>query len=121
MAADDSSTYFKYAHPGIAAAVIFGMSLTHFGCFNPHVVPDQYMGPVGWLFRYCAYTHPMIIQVIYFLAWCAHVVEACYSIHLTKKKKITDPLTRFKWFFQTLIFGYGSLYYLSNNILDKTD
>nr|CAB3267084.1 transmembrane protein 254-like [Phallusia mammillata] len=37
-----------------------------------------------------------------------HFAEALYSIHLTSKYGITDNLTRFKWFVQTLLFGVFS-------------
>ena len=109
MAPNSPEKYFKYANPFTYMLVIVGMTTCHLGCYNPHAVPDQYMGPIGWLFRYLVYSHPLAIQVIYHSAIIVHVGEAIYSLHVAKSKGITDSATRLKWFLQTLLLGFGSL------------
>ena len=108
------ATYFKLANPFLTVLTIVGMTLCHLGCYNPKIVPDQYLGPIGWFYRFLVYTHPMAIQVVYHSAVAVHFGEAFYSIHLAKVKGITDQTTQFKWFFQTLVVGISSLYFLIN-------
>jgi len=114
MAPDEPSTFFKYANPYLAVLTIVGMTMCHLGCYNPQAIPDQYLGPIGWVYRFLVYTHPMTIQVIYHSAVAVHIGEAFYSLHVMNKKGITDRLTKFKWFVQTLVLGIGSLRFLLN-------
>ena len=112
MSNEDSKSYFKQTNPIVAIMVVSGMILCHLGCFNPKIVPHQYMGPIGWLYEYLVYSQPIAIQLIYFSAVAVHIAEGFYALHLSKKKGIVDTVARFKWFIQTSILGIFSLSYL---------
>ena len=108
----NQKSYFEYGNPLISLAIIVGLLICHCGCYCPHIIPDQYMGPIGWLYRFLVYTHPVAIQITYHVALVVHFAEAVYSIHLMNSKGITDFSTRVKWFIQTLLFGFNSLHFL---------
>nr|XP_009862097.1 transmembrane protein 254-like [Ciona intestinalis] len=105
----DPTCYFEKASFGVYTVILSGMALCHLGCYSPHVVPDEYMGFVGSLFRFVTYTHPMLIQLIYHAAVFVHFGEAFLAIKMARQKKITDRLTQLKWFAQTVFLGIGSL------------
>ena len=106
------SKHFERPSLPLCTAILVGMGLCHLGCYNPTLVPDEYMGPVGALYRYFVYTKPATIQVIYHLALAIHFCEACYGVTLARRKGITDLTAQLKWFVSTCLFGGGSLYKL---------
>ena len=121
MSTEVSKSYFKHTNPLISFLVIAGMTLCHLGCYYPHVVPDEYMGPIGWMYRYLAYSKPFLLFIIYYCAIVAHLAEGFYALYLTKKKGIIDPFTRLKWFIQTTALGIFSLSFLIEYNPEKND
>ena len=74
------SKHFELPSLPLCTAILVGMSLCHFGCYNPTLVPDEYMGPVGALYRYFVYTRPATIQVIYHLALAIHLKQSPFIL-----------------------------------------
>lgn len=107
-------SFFKSPHILVMVFVIFGITILHFGCFDPSVVPDQYLGPIGVIYRFLVYTHPPLVKIVYFGTLLGHFGGAWYTLILTKQFGITDTVTRYKWFVQTLVFGIFSLVLLKD-------
>ncbi|CAK8690832.1 unnamed protein product [Clavelina lepadiformis] len=117
----NNSTYFRKPNIVVAVLLLAGMTMLHFGSFSPNSVPHAYLGPIGLLYTFLAFTHPWAIRSIYGFAVTGHIVGAISTLYLTKKKGISDSTTRFKWFIQTLIFGIGSSSLLKAYSLKKSN
>ena len=105
----NKKSHFELCAPHILYSSVIGMLFLHFSCYHPHLVPDQYLGPIGQLHRYMAYENSMVIQYVYHIVLVIHVIEAIITIFLTKSKGITDFSARFKWFLQTVFCAFLSL------------
>jgi len=102
--------FFRRTGYAIGTLVLAGMTICHFGAYDPFMVPD--LGPLQPIYNYMAFTEPWIMCWVYHGAVALHLTEALMTIPLTLKKGVTDPYTRCKWFLQTALFGIFSLKFL---------
>ncbi|XP_022098609.1 uncharacterized protein LOC110983570 isoform X7 [Acanthaster planci] len=88
--------------------------------FAPHMVPLQYFGPVGPLYRFLIRTNTW--NAVMVSALLLHASEAIYSWYLCRRKGI-EGLARVKWFVSTAVFGGASLYELHryNPVANEAD
>ncbi|RWR78303.1 short-chain dehydrogenase/reductase family 42E member 1 [Cinnamomum micranthum f. kanehirae] len=84
---------------------IIGMSLLFYAAFMPPFWPLEWVRSVA-LFLHRSLTG---VRVAFILAAAAHVVEAVYAWHLSKR---VDPGNSRGWFWQTLALGIFSLRFL---------
>lgn len=84
---------------------VIGMSLLFYAGFLPPFGPLEWVRSVA-LFQFRSLT---AVRVVFVLAVAAHVMEAVYAWHLSKK---VDPENSRGWFWQTLALGIFSLRFL---------
>ncbi|KAJ7286669.1 hypothetical protein O6H91_Y322900 [Diphasiastrum complanatum] len=84
--------------------IVFGF----FALFCCAFVPRPFLGPMKWLQSLGILLHGSVknLQIVFFLAWLAHLLEASYAWRLAKK---VDTMNAKAWFEQTLLLGYPSL------------
>lgn len=118
----DRSTYFVKPNPILAAVIVFGLWLACCMCLSPHSVPSQHMWYIGEIYNFLTFrADPVWKWTLCIAALVVHIVESIISIHVTAKKGVTDPTTRFKWWLSTLILGIFSMRHLLKLEDEKTD
>ncbi|XP_058070387.1 uncharacterized protein LOC131219326 [Magnolia sinica] len=84
---------------------VIGMCLLFYTAFLPVFGPLEWVRTLGlFLFR-----SSEVLQTVFILAVAAHVIEAVYAWHLSKR---VDPENSKGWFWQTLVLGFFSLRFL---------
>ena len=117
---EDRKTYFAGPSLPVAALILFGLWMGFCMCFSPDSVPHAYLSYAGKLYHYMAFEAPTFKWTFCTVAAIVHVGESLIALHLTSRKGVTDPWTRFKWWISVLLFGMFSMRYLLK-LKDQTD
>jgi hypothetical protein len=107
-----SRHYFRFTHPGLALAILLGMTLTATFAFESPEAVDaspllRLLSPLR-TFSYLIFRSQTAIRSVFFAAVAAHVLEAGVALQVSSALGCSSQ-TRLFWFVQTVLYGYGSL------------
>jgi hypothetical protein len=111
--------YFRFVHPAWFVAITLGMSLLGLYSFTGYGSVKAYPYDLLFIIRQFAlliFRSQQVLQLVWYAAWAAHILEGVYAVRVCKQIGCTMYLP---WFIQTCFFGFASLSMLPGSPPEK--